>query len=347
MPSLLIDLRSDTVTRPTPAMRAAMASAVVGDDVYGEDPTVEDLERRVADLLGREAGLFVPTGTMANQIALQLHSRHGDEVLVAEGAHCLWYESGGAAAIAGVQLVAVGSAGELTPNQLRSALRPRVDWCPRTSALVLENTHNRAGGKIIELAVIRAVVNAAHAAGLAVHLDGARLFNAAIGLGVAPHEVVGEVDTVSVCLSKGLGAPAGSVLVGSRQHVNDARRLRKRMGGGMRQVGVLAAAGIFALDHHLARLADDHLAARSLADGVAECPGLTAVAPDTNIVLIDLPPDGPVDANAFAALARSRGVLVSVFGEFRLRAVTHLDVSVDDAVAAAGVLCAIARSVAR
>lgn len=341
-----IDLRSDTVTRPTPAMRAAMASAVVGDDVFGEDPTVCELERRMADLLGREAGLFVPSGTMANQIALQLHARHGEEVLVAEGAHCLWYESGAAAAIAGVQLVAVGAAGEVTPEQVRAALRPRVDWCPATRALVLENTHNRAGGRVIDLESTRAAVASAHASGLAVHLDGARLFNAAVALGVPAREVVGDADTVSVCLSKGLGAPVGSVLVGTRGHVLEARRLRKRMGGGMRQAGVLAAAGIFALDHHVARLAEDHRAARALAEELAGCPGLCAVPPDTNVVLVDLPADGPLDANAFAERARARGVLLSVFGEFRLRAVTHLEVSVGDVREAARALCELARSVA-
>ena len=345
MPSHLIDLRSDTVTRPTPGMRAAMASAVVGDDVFGEDPTVQELERRIADLLGREAGLFVPSGTMANQIALQLHAHHGDEVLVAEGAHCLWYESGAAAAIAGVQLVSVGLDGEVTPDQIRGALRPRVDWCPVTRALVLENTHNRAGGRVISPTICRAAVDSAHAAGLTVHVDGARLFNASVALGVPPREVAGEADTVSVCLSKGLGAPVGSVLVGTRDHVRDARRLRKRMGGGMRQVGVLAAAGLYALDHHVARLAEDHLAARGLAEGLAGCPGLSVVPPDTNIVLIDLRPDGSVDANAFANAARARGILLSVFGAFRLRAVTHLEVSIDDIRTAAGVLRELVRPV--
>ncbi|MDP3220156.1 MAG: GntG family PLP-dependent aldolase [Deltaproteobacteria bacterium] len=323
-----------------------MASAVVGDDVFGEDPTVADLERRVAALMGREYGLFVPSGTMGNQIALQLHARHGDEVLVADGAHCLWYESGAAAAIAGVQLVAVGTGGLVTPDELRAALRPRVDWCPKTSALVLENTHNRAGGKIIDLAVSRAVITTAHAAGLAVHLDGARLLNASVALGLTPAEVAGEADTVSVCLSKGLGAPAGSVLVGSREQMYEARRLRKRMGGGMRQVGVLAAAGIFALDHHLERLADDHHAARALAAGLDGCPGITAVAPDTNIVMIDVAPGAGVDAHGFADHARVHGVLLSVFGEFRLRAVTHLEVSLDDALTAAEVIRKVSRAVA-
>lgn len=338
----LIDLRSDTVTRPTPGMRAAMAGAEVGDDVFGEDPTVASLERRVAAMLGLEAGLFVPSGTMANQIALQLHARHGDEVLVAEGAHCLWYESGAASAIAGVQLISVGDAGLVTPGQIREAIRPRVDWCPATRALVLENTHNRAGGRVIGLDPMRAAVAAAHAEGLAVHIDGARLLNAAAALGVPASEIVGAADTVSVCLSKGLGAPVGSVLVGTAANIAAARRLRKRMGGGMRQVGVLAAAGLFALDHHLPRLVDDHRAARALAVRLTGCPGVAPVSPDTNIVLLDLAAGGPVDANAFADRARGEGVLLSVFGRYRLRAVTHLGVSFDEVAVAAEKILALA-----
>jgi threonine aldolase len=344
-PVHMIDLRSDTVTRPTPGMRAAMAAAEVGDDVFGEDPTVALLERRVAELLGLEAGLFVPSGTMANQIALQLHASHGDEILVADGAHCLWYESGAAAAIAGVQLVSVGCDGVVSPAELRAAVRPRVDWCPATRALVLENTHNRAGGRVVGLDAMRSVVAAAHEAGLTVHLDGARLMNAAVALGVAPREIVGAADTVSMCLSKGLGAPVGSVLAGSARHVATARRLRKRLGGGMRQVGILAAAGLFALDHHLPRLANDHRSARSLAQRLIECPGLTPVLPDTNIVLLDLARGGPLDAVAFSERARERGVLLSVFGEHRLRAVTHLGVSADEVAAAAESLRVLATQV--
>ncbi|MDB4931606.1 MAG: threonine aldolase [Myxococcaceae bacterium] len=315
-----------------------MAAADVGDDVVGEDPTVALLERRVADMLGLEAGLFVPSGTMANQIALQLHARHGDEVLVADGAHCLWYESGAASAIAGVQLVSVGRAGVVTADEIRAAIRPTVDWCPATRALVLENTHNRAGGRVIGLDAMRSAVGAAHAAGLGVHLDGARLLNACVALGVSASEVVGEIDTVSMCLSKGLGAPVGSVLAGTAAHIVAARRLRKRLGGGMRQVGILAAAGLYALDHHLPRLADDHRAARAFAERLVGCPGLTPVLPETNIVLVDLPPHGPCDAAAFSEQARARGVLLSVFGEHRLRAVTHLGVSAGEVSAAAEIV---------
>lgn len=324
-----IDLRSDTVTRPTAGMRAAMAAADVGDDVYGEDPTVAELERRVADLLGLDASLFVPSGTMANQIALQLHARHGDEVLVAEGAHCLWFESGAAAAIAGVQLVAVGHEGDVTAAQVRAATRPAVDWCPATRALVIENTHNRAGGRVIDPDRMAAAVAEARSLGLAVHLDGARLFNAAVALGVSPRTVAAGADTVSVCLSKGLGAPVGSLLAGSRDHVRHARRLRKRMGGGMRQVGVLAAAGIYALDRHVERLDDDHRAARALADSLAGCAGLRVAAPQTNIVMIDLSTEGALDANALVERARQRGILLTAFGPHRVRAVTHLDVRAD------------------
>ncbi len=340
----VIDLRSDTLTRPTSGMRAAIADAVVGDDVFGEDPTVAALERRIADLLGRESALFVPSGTMANQIALQLHARHGEEVLVAEGAHCLWYETGAAAAIAGVQLIPVGRDGAVTAAEVRSAVRPAVDWCPTTRALVLENTHNRAGGRVIELALADAAMSAAHALGLSVHLDGARLFNAAAALGVSPREVALRADTVSVCLSKGLGAPVGSVLAGTRDHVRDARRLRKRMGGGMRQVGVLAAAGMYALDHHVDRLVDDHESARALAAAIAESPGVRVVAPQTNIVMFDLAPDGALDAAAFVERARERGVLLSAFGPYRVRAVTHLDVSLASARSAGAALRAIAEA---
>ncbi len=325
-------------------MRSAIAEAVVGDDVFGEDPTVAALEARVADLLGREAALFVPSGTMANQIALQLHAAHGEEVLVAEGAHCLWYETGAAAAIAGVQLVPVGREGAVTAAEVRAAVRPTVDWCPTTRALVLENTHNRAGGRVIELALVESAMAQAQALGLTVHLDGARLFNAAAALGVSPREVALRADTVSVCLSKGLGAPVGSLLAGTRDHVRAARRLRKRMGGGMRQVGVLAAAGLYALDHHVHRLVDDHESARALAAAVAGSRAIAVVEPQTNIVMFDLPPEGGLDAGAFVERARAAGVLLSAFGPHRVRAVTHLDVSLPSARDAGTVLRAIAEA---
>ncbi len=340
----LIDLRSDTLTRPTRGMRAAIAEAIVGDDVFGEDPTVVALERRVADLLGREAALFVPSGTMANQIALQLHAGHGEEVLVADGAHCLWYETGAAAAIAGVQLVPVGRDGAVTAAEVRAAVRPAVDWCPTTRALVLENTHNRAGGRVIDLALAAAAMAQAHALGLTVHLDGARIFNAAAALGVSPREVALQADTVSVCLSKGLGAPVGSLLAGTSDHVRVARRLRKRMGGGMRQVGVLAAAGIYALDHHVDRLVDDHESARALAIAVAGSRAIAVVEPQTNIVMFDLPPDGALDAGAFVERAREAGVLLSAFGPYRVRAVTHLDVTLASARDAGASMRAIAEA---
>ena len=339
----MIDLRSDTVTRPTAAMREAMLLASVGDDVFAEDPTVNALQERVAALLGHEAALFVPSGTMANQIALQLHARAGEEVLVADGAHCLWYESGAASAIAGVQLVSIGREGAVTPSDIAAAMRPSVDWCPRTAAVVLENTHNRAGGRVIGVESVATAVRAAHDAGLTVHLDGARLFNAAVRLGAAPRAVVAGADTVCVCLSKGLGAPVGSVLAGSASRIRDARRLRKRMGGGMRQVGLLAAAGLYALDHHVQRLVEDHDAATDFAAVMARAPGVAVVPPDTNIVMVDLVDDVGRTAASVVERSRERGVLMSAFGPRRVRVVTHLDVSRSQVLVAAATLADVLR----
>jgi threonine aldolase len=327
--ALMIDLRSDTVTRPTAAMRRAMYDAEVGDDVYGEDPTARALEARVAALLGKEDARFVPSGTMANQIALLLHCRPGDEVITSEGAHCAWYESGAGAAWAGAQFVVAGAGVIFTPEELDAAAKPDAYWCPRTRLVTLENTHNRGGGRVLPQDRVEALCAHARARGYATHLDGARLFNAAVATGRAVAALAAPFDTVSVCLSKGLGAPVGSVLAGGRDEVRAATRLRKMLGGGMRQVGVLAAAGLFALDHHVARLADDHANARAFADAARAAPGLRVEAPETNIVMIDLAP--PLTADLVVARARDAGVLVSSFGPRRVRAVTHLDVSADDA----------------
>ncbi|MEZ4394066.1 MAG: low-specificity L-threonine aldolase [Polyangiales bacterium] len=332
----MIDLRSDTVTRPTAGMRRAMHDAEVGDDVYGEDPTALLLEARVAELLGKESARFVPSGTMANQIALLLHCRPGDEVIVSEGAHCAWYESGAGAAWAGAQFVTAGAGVIFSPDDLDAASKPDAYWCPRTRLVALENTHNRGGGRVLPQDVVVAVCERARAKGYATHLDGARLFNAGVASGASLAELAAPFDTVSVCLSKGLGAPVGSLLAGSRDHVRQATRLRKMLGGGMRQVGVLAAAGLYALDHHVARLADDHAHARALADALRAHPAVTVDAPDTNIVMIDLA--GGVMADDVAARARREGVLVSSFGPHRLRAVTHLDVSRSDALRAGEIL---------
>jgi threonine aldolase len=319
-----VDLRSDTVTRPTAGMRAAMAAADVGDDVYGEDPTAARLEARVAELLGKEAALFVPSGTMANQIALLLHCRPGDEVIVGAGTHCMEYESGGAAAWAGVQFAVVGEDGTFDAETVRAAIRPAADWLPRSALVVLENTHNRGGGRVFPQAAAEAIGAAARAAGLRVHLDGARLWNASAATGVDVATLAAPADTVSVCFSKGLGAPVGSALAGPLDLVREARRLRKRMGGGMRQVGVLCAAALHALDHHRARLGEDHRNARLLAERLASVPGCVVdpAAVETNIVLVDT----RRPAVEVAARAAREGVLLSVFGPHRLRAVTHLDV---------------------
>lgn len=342
--SVMIDLRSDTVTRPTEGMRRAMAQAEVGDDVYDEDPTVRRLQDRVAELTGKEAALFVPSGTMGNQLAMLLHARRGDEVVVSEGAHCAWYESGAGAALAGVQFVVAAPDVVITPTALDAAVKPEAYYYPRTCAVAFENTHNRGGGRVLAQDIVVATATRAHALGLAVHLDGARIFNASIASGRTLRELAAPADTVSLCLSKGLGAPVGSVLVATRAKIEEARRLRKMLGGGMRQAGVLAAAGLYALDHHVARLADDHANAALFAERLADVKGLTVRAPETNIVMVDIEADPATHpADALAARAKSAGVLVSVFGPARLRVVTHLDVSRDDCARAADVIARVAR----
>lgn len=323
----MIDLRSDTVTRPTAGMRAAIAAAVVGDDLYREDPTVLALEQRVAELTGKEAALFVPSGTMANQLGLRVHSQPGDDVLVSEGAHIKWYESGAAAALSGVQLVTVGQGGFLTAAELSDAYHAeRTDHAYAPMRLLcLENTHNRGGGKVWPAGQLQEVCAAAQRLGLKLHLDGARLWNAAVALGVASSVVAAPFDTVAVCLSKGLGAPAGSLLCGGRTELERARRFRRMYGGSMRQAGILAAAGVYALEHHYGRLAADHENARLIARGLVGLPHVSAVPPETNIVLFDVLPPLP-DGEAVVAALQARGLLCGAFGPRRIRLVTHLDV---------------------
>lgn len=320
----MIDLRSDTVTRPTAAMREAMARAEVGDDVYGEDPTVQRLEAEVAALLGKEQGLFVSSGSMGNQLAILGHCRPGDEVVVGEGSHSVWYEVGAGAALAGVQFAIAGRGGFFDVAELETAIKPSAYYYPRTSLLALEDTHNRAGGRVWPLAKLREVVAHAKSRGLATHLDGARLWNAAAASGTTVAERAAPFDSVTVCLSKGLGAPVGSVLCGDAAFVARARRNRKMLGGGMRQVGILAAAGLYALEHHRARLAEDHANARAFAELVSSAPGIRVdlACVETNIVNVD------VDCDAVPAVARARelGLLVGDSGPRRIRAVTHLDV---------------------
>jgi threonine aldolase len=315
----LIDLRSDTVTRPTPEMRRAMADAEVGDDVYGEDPTVNALEERVADLMGHEAALFVPSGTMGNQIGMRLVAEPGQEVLCDADAHVVTYEMGAAAAIFGISTRTVVSAGgRLDADALMAQVRPKTDWhLTATAAIAVENTHNRGGGLVQPLDQLQKLWDWSREADVAVHLDGARLFNASVASGIDLATYGRLADTASVCLSKGLGAPVGSVLVGSASRIAAGRLWRKRLGGGMRQVGVLAAAALYALDHHLDRLADDHEHARLLAKRL----GVDPATVETNMVVLD-----DVPAPMVAEAAKAQGVLVSQVSAHRIRLVTHLDV---------------------
>lgn len=323
-----IDLRSDTVTLPTPGMRAAIAAAELGDDQFGEDPTVNRLQERVANLLGKEAAVWLPTGTMANQVALRVLTRPGDDVVVAREAHAVWHETGASAANAGVQFTEVGERGVFTADEVRAALKPRGHLLyPPTTLVEVENTHNRAGGVVFPQEDATGVANLAHERGVATYLDGARLWNAAIALDRSVAELAAPFDLVGVGLSKGLGAPGGALLAGPRDVVPAIVRYRRMAGGAMRQVGLFAAAGLYALDHHVERLADDHANARAMAERLAASPRvlLDPEAVRTNIVVFDLAETAP-DAATVVARARDRGILVVAFGLRRIRAVTHLDV---------------------
>ena len=335
-----IDLRSDTVTSPSPAMRAAMAAAPVGDDQYGEDPSVNRLQERISDLLGKEAALFVPSGTMANQIALKILTRPGDEVIVGEEAHVVWHESGAAAANSGVQFTVVGRGGLFTAADLRAAYKPPGHIVfPPTTLVAVENTHNRGGGVVFPLADVVAVCQTARELGLASYLDGARLFNAAAATGHSLSELAEPFDVVSVALSKGLGCPVGSVIAGSYAGIVRARRARRMFGGAMRQSGILAAAGLYALDHNLSRLTEDHANARLIAERLADVPGveLDLATVQSNIVIFRMKPGAP-DAATIVARAQAQGLLVSAFGVRTVRAVTHLDVDADQCRRAAELL---------
>jgi threonine aldolase len=335
-PESVIDLRSDTVTRPSRAMREAMLAAPVGDDVYGEDPTVIELEQRTAQILGKESALFVPSGTMGNQIALLVHTRPGDEVVIGEGAHVAFYESGAGAAWAGVQFATAGAGGLFDADELSHVVKPVADYHPRSSLVCLENTHNRAGGRIFPQLTTEAVVARARALGLASHLDGARLWHAALVTGLSEAALARPFDTVSVCFSKGLGAPVGSALAGSRDAIRRARRFRKMLGGGMRQAGILAAGALFALDQQRARLTHDHDAARAFASILQAHAGVRVVAPETNIVAVTLEQQS---AARVVENARALGVLLNATGEHTLRAVTHLDVTLEQVKRAGERLC--------
>jgi threonine aldolase len=317
----MIDLRSDTVTRPTEGMRRAMLEAPVGDDVFGEDPTVNRLEEYVAGLLGKEAALYAPSGTMTNQIGVHVGAKRGEEVLLHEGSHVFVYEAGAPAMLSGVQLRTLpGENGVLDPETVRAAVRPEDVHFPRSRLLCLENTHNTAGGKIFPLEDFAAVAQTAKDLGLKVHLDGARLFNAQAATGIPASEWCAHADTVSVCSSKGLGAPVGSLLAGDEETIREARRARKAFGGGMRQAGIIAAASLYAFEHHIDRLAEDHARARKLVAGLREA-GYEAKEPDTNLVLVAVedPPE------FLRALARE-GVLATPGKPGFVRLCTHLDV---------------------
>lgn len=335
----IIDLRSDTVTKPTPAMRQAMTAAEVGDDGYGEDPTVNRLQEMVAHLLGKEAALFVPSGTMANQLAIRCQTQPGDEIICEAASHFLDYEGGGAAALSGVSTQPLqGDVGVITAGQIQEAIRPATFYFPRTRLIVLENTHNLAGGTVWPLAKIQEISALANAHGLRMHLDGARLWNASIASGVAPRAYAAFFDSVSVCFSKGLGAPVGSTLAGTKEFIETARRFRKMFGGGMRQCGMLAAAAIYALEHHFERLREDHAHARTLAEGLAHLSPLkiNLNSVQTNIIKIAVA-DKQVDCRAAIAALKEEGVWVTPMGSSSFRVVTHLDIAAGDIARAADI----------
>ncbi len=322
-----IDLRSDTVTQPTPAMRQAMAQAPVGDDVYGEDPTINRLQEMAAAMMGMEAGLFLPSGTMGNLAAVLAHCGRGDEVILGKQAHTFLYEAGGISALGGVHSAQVPNQpdGTLALEDIRTAIRPEDAHHPISRLLTLENTHNRCGGVALTADYTRSASELAHSHGLQVHLDGARIFNAAVGLGVPASELTAPVDSVTFCLSKGLCAPVGSVLCGNVDFIHRAHRIRKQLGGGMRQAGILAAAGIVALETMVERLAEDHARARRLAQGLADLPGfaLEPGSPHTNMVFAHLSEEVTLTAPQVAERLVVYGVRVGAVGKRRFRMVLH------------------------
>lgn len=323
-----IDLRSDTVTRPTPAMLRAMTEADIGDDVLGDDPTVLKLQERVAELLGKEAACFVPSGTMANQAAIRAHTEPGDEIIAHADSHIIHYETGAPAAIAGCMVAPLlGARGQFGADDVQRAIRSDDYHAPRSRLLIVENTHNRGGGSVWDMESVRSVTGVAKAAGLRTHLDGARLWNACVASGHAPSEYAEHFDTVSTCFSKGLGAPVGSAVAGSRELIKRVFRIRKMMGGAMRQSGILAAAALHALDHHRERLAEDHANAQRLAAALVGMPGITLdpASFETNIVYFDID-DSFGSAGQVCERLRALGVWMLPTGRQRIRAVTHLDV---------------------
>jgi threonine aldolase len=335
----IIDLRSDTVTTPSSAMRQAIAGSEVGDDVFEDDPTVKKLENKVAEILGHEAALFVPSGTMANQVSLRMLASPGDEVLCERGTHIVNYEVAAASALSGIQLTPIDSPdGILTPDLIRPFIRPDNIHHPNTALIAIENTHNRAGGRVYPMELLPKIGDLAREHGLKYYLDGARIWNAAAFHGISPAEIAREFDAVSVCFSKGLGAPVGSGVASSRINIKKARRIRKMLGGGMRQVGIIAAGALFALENNLDRIPEDHRRAKMLATMLAES-GLFDINPDevhTNIVVIDLPES--INLDSFINDLKINGLLVVPFGNSRIRAVAHLNIDDADMEKAAEIL---------
>lgn len=332
MPHDPVDLRSDTVTRPSPGMRKAIAEAVVGDDVFSDDPTVNRLEALAAERIGKEASIFVPSGTMGNEIAILCHTRRGDEAIVELDSHIYNYESAGPAVLAGVQLAPVKTErGMFSAEDIEHAIRPDDEHEPVTRLVCLENTHNRKGGVVHSVESMKAITGPATDRGLKTHLDGARIFNAATRAGIDASEFCGLCDSVMFCLSKGLGAPIGSILAGDAEFIKQARRYRKLLGGGMRQVGIIAAAGIYALEHNIERLPEDHRRARRIAESLAGMPGtrVDLESVQTNIVVFDVADTG-LTVDQCANELEKLGVLVIPFGRTTIRAVTHLDIDDED-----------------
>lgn len=322
---MIIDLRSDTVTKPTKEMMDAMMSAEVGDDVFNEDPTVIKLEQKLANMFGHEAGLFCPSGTMTNQIAINVHTRPGDEVLCDVNSHIYHYEGGGLARNSGVQAKLIqGDRGRITVQQIKDNVNGDQDWLTRSKLVSLENTVNKAGGSYYKLSEIKAISEFCRSVSINLHLDGARLFNALVETGETPQQYGELFDSISICLSKGLGTPSGSILLGNKAFIKQARKVRKVFGGGMRQVGYIAAAGIYALDNHVTRLKDDHLKAKQIGEALKGLSFVENVLPvDTNIVIFDLKPG--MTAEQFIEKAASKGIKVAAFGKQTIRMVTHLD----------------------
>ena len=335
-----IDLRSDTVTKPSPGMREAMARADVGDDVFGEDPTVNSLQQKVAGMLGKEAALFVPSGTMGNQVCIKVHTQPGDDVIAEKGCHVFNYETAGMAFLSNVQVHTVeGKHGAFSVSDVKRAIRPKAYYMPRTRLICMENTHNRAGGTIIPLDIIKEMSALAKTEGIKFHLDGARLWNACAETGILPDEYASYFDSVSVCLSKGLGAPVGSVISGTTEFIAEARRYRKIFGGGMRQAGILAAAGLYALENNVSRLREDHANARQLARELSSIRGfdIDMESVQTNIIIISLERLGKTPDEVLAIL-KEKGVLLTLGNYLGVRAVTHLDVSTEQVKRAARII---------